>query len=498
MPRDADAAVPAKTNPAFQSASQLARMVRTKKIGALELLELYAKRVAKYDRKINAVVVKDLARARKAARAADAALARPKTAGPFGPLFGVPMTVKESFNVAGLPTTWGLPELKDERIKSDAVAVQKLRDAGAVIFGKTNIPVVLADWQTFNPVYGGTSNPWNLGHTPGGSSGGAAAAVAAGLTGLEFGSDIAGSIRTPAHYCGVYGHKPTWGILSTEGHTLRGAVAKADMMAIGPLARSADDLALALSLTAGPDDIDGVGWKLALPKPAKRSLGEFRIAVLTTDPTAEVDESVQAQILALAKFLSKQGAKVSTRARPAFDHDEAHRTFIQLLRSATSGHQTQKRFEQLRKIAQDLPAKDNSYYAQMARGNTLSHKDWLAWNEKRHKMRLAWAEFFHDWDLLLCPAAPSPAFSRNEQGERWERMIMINGKPQPSTTGMFWAGYPGMVGLPATVAPVGLTRDGLPVGVQIIGPQFADLSCIGFAQLLEREYHAFVAPPGYE
>jgi amidase len=207
---------------------------------------------------------------------------------------------------------------------------------------------------------------------------------------------------------------------------------------------------------------------------------------------------VQAQILALAKFLSKQGAKVSTRARPAFDHDEAHRTFIQLLRSATSGHQSPEQFERLRKIAQGLPARDNSYYAQMARGNTLSHKDWLGWNEKRHKMRLAWAEFFRDWDLLLCPAAPSPAFPRNEKGDRWERMIMINGKPQPSTTGMFWAGYPGMAGLPATVAPIGLTADRLPVGVQIIGPQYADLSCIAFARLLEREYHAFVAPPGYE
>jgi amidase len=391
-----------------------------------------------------------------------------------------------------------LPELKDERMKTDASAVQKLRAAGAVIFGKTNTPVLLADWQTFNPVYGTTSNPWNLANTPGGSSGGAAAAVAAGLTGLEVGSDIAGSIRAPAHYCGVYGHKPTFGTLSTAGHTLRGAVALADMMTIGPLARSAEDIALAMTLIAGPDDIEGAGWKLALPKPAKRSLGEFRIAVLTTDPTADVDESVQAQILALAKFLSRQGAKVSTRARPAFDHDEAHRTFIQLLRSATSGHQSAEQFERLRKIAQGLPADDNSYYAQMARGNTLSHKDWLGWNEKRHKMRLAWAGFFHDWDLLLCPAAPSPAFPRNEKGDRWERMITINGKPQPSTTGMFWAGYPGMAGLPATVAPIGLTRDRLPVGVQIIGPQFADLSCIAFARLLEREYHAFVPPTGYE
>lgn len=490
--------VHANVNPAFRSASQLARLVRTKKIGALELLELFVKRVDKYDGKINAVVVKDLKRARIAARAADAALARPKTAGKPGPLFGVPMTVKESFNIAGLPTTWGLPEMKSERIKTDALAVQKLRAAGAVIFGKTNVPALLADWQTFNPVYGATANPWNLDYTPGGSSGGAAAAVAAGLTGMEFGSDIAGSIRTPAHYCGVYGHKPTFGILSTQGHTLRGAVALADMMTIGPLARSADDIALAMELIAGLDEIDGAGLKLALPQPKARALGEFRVAVVLSDPTAEVDESVQAEIRALGKFLAMQGAKVSYRARPKFDHDEAHRTFIQLLRSATSGHQSAEQFERLRKIAQSLPADDNSYQAQMARGNTLSHKDWLGWNETRHKMRLAWAEFFRDWDLLLCPAATTPAFPKNQKGERWERMIMVNGRPQPSTTGMFWAGYPGMAGLPSTVAPIGLTKQGLPVGVQVIGPQYADLSCIAFARLLEQEYHAFVPPPGYE
>lgn len=480
---------------AFQSAKAMAAGIRRRRIGCQELLELYLARMQTYNPGINGIIATDLKTARKRARAADAALAKGEL---WGPLHGVPMTIKESFDVVGMPTTWGLSDLKDNFPKRNAVAVDRFIQAGATLFGKTNVPVMLADWQTFNPVYGTTNNPWDTSRVPGGSSGGSAAALAAGLTGLEAGSDIGASIRNPAHYCGVYGHKPTWGICAPNGQSLPGKFATLDINVIGPLARSADDLEIALKIMAGPDAIDGRGWRLSLPAPAKKSLREYKVAVMLTDPTAEVDSSVQDRIQAVADFLVKKRAKVSDRARPAIDTAEAHRVFIQLLRAATSRSQTDELFARNLDAARKVAPDDTSYYAWMVKGSTLSHRDWLGYNEARQHMRLRWSEFFEEYDLLLCPAAATAAFPHNQQGERWERMVMVNGKPQPSTTQMFWAGYSGMVNLPSTVAPAGLTSEGLPVGVQIIGPQYGDLTCVRFAQLLEREFHGFVPPPGYE
>ena len=480
---------------AFSPARQLARLIRSKKIGCLELLEHYLARVAQHNPKLNAVIATRLPAARKAAREADAAL-RKRGAKP-GALHGVPMTVKESFDVAGLPTTWGLTEFKGDRVKTHARAVERLMAAGANIFGKTNVPVMLADWQSFNPLYGTTNNPWDVSRGPGGSSGGSAAALAAGLTGLEFGSDIGASIRNPAHYCGVYGHKPTYQIVSPRGHGLDGSVSVADIAAIGPLARSAVDLEIALRATAGPDPIDGAGWKLALATPGWDSLRGLRVAVMLTHATAEVDASVQAPIQALARFLAQRGAKVSERARPAFDPDEAHKVYIQLLRFATSGRQPDEQYRRFEQQKNSIASNDFSYYAQLVRGTTMAPRDWAQLNERRHQMRLAWAEFFCNWDVLLCPTATTAAFVHMQTGERWERMLNVNGKPQPTTTQMFWAGYSGMCFLPSTVAPVGLTKQGLPVGVQIVGPQYGDLATIRFAQLIERDYYAFSAPPAY-
>ena len=243
----------------FRSAKQLASMIRKKKIGCLELLDLYLKRVEHYNPKINAIIFMNVEAARKRAKQADRALAKGEV---WGPLHGVPMTIKESYDVVGMPTTWGAPQYKDNYPLKNAIAVDRFLKAGVVLFGKTNVPLYLADWQTFNAIYGTTHNPWDLTRVPGGSSGGSAAALAAGLTGIESGSDIGASIRNPAHYCGVYGHKPTYGIASPRGHALPGGVAAGDISAIGPLARSGEDLALALEVMAGPDDIDGVGWRL--------------------------------------------------------------------------------------------------------------------------------------------------------------------------------------------------------------------------------------------
>ena len=479
----------------FRSARQLARDIRRKKVGALELLELYLARVERHNPRLNAIVVTDLAGARKRARAADRALARGEV---WGALHGVPMTIKESYDVVGMPTTWGLPQLKDNYPQRNALAVDRLLAAGVVLFGKTNVPLYLADWQSFNVVYGTTNNPWDLSRVPGGSSGGSAAALAAGLTGLEAGSDIGASIRNPAHYCGVFGHKPTYGIVPPRGQALPGRVAAGDISVIGPMARSAEDLALALGVMAGPDTIDGAGWRLALPAPGRKALREYRVAVMLTDPCAEVDTEVQDRLQALADFLGRRRAKVSDRARPAIDTAEANRVYVMLLRAATSGRQTPEEFQRNLELARGLAPGDESYFARMVRANTMSHRDWLAWNETRHRMRLAWAEFFREWDLLLCPAASSAAFPHDQAGERHERTIRVNGRDVPTTDQLFWAGFPGMAYLPSTVAPCGFTPGGLPVGVQIVGPQHGDRACIAFARLLEREFQGFVPPPGYE
>src|SRR6266545_927662 len=265
----------------FRSARQLAADIKKKRIGCLELLELYLGRLEKYDGALNAIVVRDLDGARRRARAADRALAKRQV---WGPLHGVPMTVKESYDVAGLPTTWGVPAYRDNIAKTNAVVVDRLLAAGVVLFGKSNVPLYLADWQSFNAIYGTTNNPWDVSRAPGGSSGGAAAALAAGLTALEAGSDIGSSIRNPAHFCGVYGHKPTWGIVPRTGQALPWQTAPVDIDVVGPLARGADDLAIALSAMAGSDGIEAAGWQLRLRPPRQKRLRDFKVALMLDAP----------------------------------------------------------------------------------------------------------------------------------------------------------------------------------------------------------------------
>ncbi|HXP72686.1 MAG TPA: amidase [Stellaceae bacterium] len=478
----------------FRSAKQLASAVRGRKIGCLELLEHYLKRVEKHNPALNAIIATDLPAARRRARAADRALAQGTV---WGPLHGVPMTIKESFDVRGMPSTWGMPELRENMPQANALAVDRFLAAGVTLFGKTNVPLMLADWQSYNAVYGTTNNPWDVALAPGGSSGGSAAALAAGLTGIEAGSDIGASIRNPAHYCGVYGHKPTYGICPPNGHALPGRVAVSDISVIGPLARSADDLATALGVMAGPDAIDGAGYRLALPAPKQKTLRQFKVALMLDDPNAEVDRPVQDLLQALGDFLAKKKVKVGDRARPDIDTTHCQRVYIALLRAATSGRQSDDVFAKNQGIARTLAADDRSYFAQMARANTMSHRDWLAVNEQRHRMRLAWAAFFRDYDLLLCPAAASAAFPHDHAGERHERTIVVNGKRVPTTDQLFWAGYPCVSYLPSTIAPIGLTKSGLPVGVQIVGPQYGDRTCIEFARFLERDHYAFTPPPAF-
>ena len=377
-------------NQAFLPAHKLAALVRQGKIGCLELLNFYLKRVDAYNAKLNAIVVFDVDRAKKRARAADRALAKGEV---WGPLHGVPMTIKESFDVEGLPTTWGRPDLKNNIAARSAQAVERYTEAGAVLFGKTNVPALLADWQSFNAIYGTTNNPWDVTKVPGGSSGGAAAALAAGLTALETGSDIGASIRNPAHYCGVYGHKPTFGICSSRGQVLPPYLRESDIAVIGPMARSAKDLEIALKTIAGPDETDAQAWQLRLPRAPDKTLRQWKVGVLLDAKNAEVDRSVQDQIQRLADFLAKAGAKVSDRARPAIDLLDAHHTFIQLLRAATTRSLSDEQFARTVKFAAEVPPDATDYPSWALTGAALHHRQWLLLNEKRHRMRLKWDQF---------------------------------------------------------------------------------------------------------
>ncbi|MFA7504887.1 MAG: amidase [Burkholderiaceae bacterium] len=480
------------------SARDVAAAIRARRLGCVEALEASIGRVRQHDDRINAVVVRDFDRALEAARQLDRLPAHHPDRDL--PLFGVPMTVKESFDIEGLPTTFGFPEMRRNIAAADSHVVRCLRGAGAVVFGKTNVPVSLADWQSFNPVYGTTCNPWDPTRVPGGSSGGSAAALAAGFSALEYGSDIGASIRNPAHYCGVFGHKPTYGIVSSDGHALPGQIVPKDISVVGPLARSAGDLALALELTAAPRARDAAAWSVRLPPAIHGRLSQFRVAIVTSDPTADVDESVQAPLRELGEFLAKQGARVDFDARPDFDFDEAHRLYVLMLRAETGWSIDDATFEKQLAQAGELAAADHGYEATMLRAQTLRHREWAWLNRRRYEMLAAWESFFGDWDVLLCPTAATPAFAHMQEGERWERMIDVNGREQPTTTQLFWAGLSCAFFLPGTVAPVALAAPGshyagLPVGVQIVGPRFADLTTIRFAELLEREYRGFVAPP---
>ncbi|MBM86419.1 MAG: amidase [Rhodospirillaceae bacterium] len=478
----------------YKTATGLATMIRDKKIGCLELLEYFLERAEKYNPSLNAIILLEEDKAKARALEADAMLARGEV---FGPLHGVPMTIKESFDVAGTPSTWGVAEHKNNIAAEDAVSVNRLRAAGVTLFGKTNVPYMLADWQSFNSIYGTTNNPWDLSRTPGGSSGGSAAALAAGLTGIETGSDIGASIRIPAHYCGVFGHKPTYGILPTTGYGLPGNNVPADISVIGPLARGADDLEVATLAMAGPSGRDAGGWNLDIRHSVKKALTDFKVGVILEDPNCAQDLELTDQLQTTVDKLVALGVCVNDNVSPVADTKRAHLVYMMLLRAATGARLPAEIIAEHRARAEASDLDDMSYKAIVDRAITMTHQDWCAWNEERESLCCEWATFFREFDLLLTPVAASAAFPHDQQGERADRLIPVNGNGEPTVDQLFWAGLPSVVFLPATCAPTGLTRSGLPCGIQIIGPHLADLSTIHFARLIEKEIGGFLPPEGY-
>ena len=480
------------TDIAFASATDLATKLRDRDISAVELLQHYLDRIDSINPELNAIVVDIREQALERARAMDAALA---TGQSMGPLHGVPMTVKESYNLAGTPTTWGNPEWADNICHEDAESLKKLQQAGVVIHGKTNVPLALADFQSYNDVYGTTNNPYDLTRAPGGSSGGSAAALAAGLTGIETGSDIGGSIRNPAHFCGVFGHKPTYNLLWMRGHSPPGDTrSSSDISVIGPLARSAQDLDTAVRIMAGPDAITARGLRLDLPEWQGRDLKDLRVAVWHNDAQAPVSQEVEARVELVAQALKDRGASIDPDARPDFAPAGSHDTYQNLLQATMAMRMPDDDYTSLKATAAELDADDDSSRAKILRAQVSSFKDWGTANELRHQLRWRWHEFFSDYDILITPIMATAA-NPHDHRKFGERTILVDNQERPYFEQVFWAGLTGVAYLPSTVIPTGLNGQDLPIGVQIVGPEYADLVTIGIAAELERDGFRFTPPP---
>lgn len=482
----------------YRMATDLAAALRARKISALELADRVIARIEAIDPRINAVVVRDFERAREAAKAADAALAK----GEAGALLGVPMTVKESFNVAGLPTTWGDPHFRRFMPAEDALAVSRAKRAGAVILGKTNAPLMLSDWQSYNDIYGTTNNPWDLRRTPGGSSGGSAAALACGFGPLSLGSDRGGSLRAPAHYCGVYAHKPTLGLVPGRGQTPPGAPPfprDSDLAVVGPMARSAADLALALDIIAGPDEARaGIGYRLALPPARHDALANFRVLIVERHPLGPTAGAVSGALGRLAERLGRAGARVAHASPLLPDLADSARLYMRLLYAYWGAGVSPPAYERLLAAADTWPPRNRSLAAERARGAVASHREWLADDAERTRLQQQWAALFREWDVVLSPAAPTPAFTHDHSSPIEARRLRVDGKSYPYLDAqLVWAGLATTPGLPATVAPIELSQSGLPIGVQIIGPYLEDRTTIAFASLLARAFGGFTPPPNY-
>jgi amidase len=488
----------AKSEWSFKTAIELSAALAAKQVSAVELAQDAISRIERHDARINAICVRDFERGLDAARAADAARARGETR----PLLGIPLTVKESYNVAGLPTTWGFPAQKDFTPPEDALSISRAKAAGGVILGKTNVPVGLGDWQSYNEIYGTTNNPFDLGRTPGGSSGGSAAALAAGYGPLSLGSDIGGSLRVPAFHCGVYAHKPTYNVAPVRGHTpppFPPIPLDRDMAVIGPMARSAADLSLLLDVIAGPDPLDaGVGYKLTLPPPRRNALKDFRVLVVDSDPVLPSDKDIRGAIEKLAGGLARSGVNVARQSPLLPDFAESSRLYMRMLMSFLGAFFAPEVIAGAQAGAAQLPADNKSLAAERLRGMTQSHRDWVLDDGARGRLRAQWRELFKTFDAVICPIMPTPAYPHDHSSQQEARRVKIDGKDYAYPDQLAWPGIATLPGLPATAIPLGLSPEGLPVGIQIVGPWLEDRTPLELAALIEREFGGFVPPPMFD
>jgi amidase len=443
----------------LRAAGDAAAAIAAREVSSLELTEAVLRRIEAVNQKLNAIVELRADQALEEAARAD-------RAGAEGPLHGVPITVKEAFNVAGLHTTWGNPEFTDYVADWDATVVARLRRAGAVIVGKANAHFMLADFaQTFNDVYGRTNNPWNPELTPGGSSGGSAAAVAAGETFLDFGSDLVGSIRIPAAFCGVYGLKPTVGVVPLTGLQPPGPPAPPSEMSymsnVGPFARAAGDLRTALTATAGPED-PAYSWSLPAPRASK--LQDFRVGVVVAEVASEVGDILSNAVDELASA----GVRIVEGWPDGVDPAAVAKAFGYHVELFFAFAQPGGRFERLPEL--------------------------IEYEQRRMAVRAAWGRYFREVDAFLCPVNFTPAFPHDPRPFE-QRTVPTSDGERPYDAQPFWISHASLPGLPAVSAPMGRTRHGLPVGMQIIGPLYEDDSAITFAELAAGVVGGYEQPP---
>ena len=488
------------------SAAELMKALRNKDVGALELLEFYIDRYTRLNPQINAIVATDFAAARERAKQADAAFVRGEY---WGPLHGLPMTIKDNIAVKGMPATHGMPIAKDFVPAANADVVEALLKAGAIIFGKTNLPFMGMDTQTFNDVYGQTNNPWDLTKTPGGSSGGAAAALAGGLTGLEIGNDIGGSIRIPSHFCGVYGHKPSFGIVSTGGGSKPWGLMRPDyvdlvydppldLVVYGPLARSAEDLKLAMDCIVGPPAYQRPAIKIELPPPRKNHLKDFRVGLWFDDPAFPPDNEVGACLQDLVERLVKAGCDPKAE-KPDVDLRQSHGLRNDFEAMTMCHLQPPEEFEKIKDQLSTFGEDDEGFMSRYHKALTADHRDWNLLNYARAFVREKWLDYFKTFDVLLCPVVRIAAHP-HDHTPIVDRVVPFNSQEHKywDVVGP-WNALSLVAYLPSTIAPIGFTSTGLPVGVQIIGPYLEDYTPIEFARLIEAQITGpFQLPPGFE
>ena len=452
-------------------AARQAAAIRTGELSSRELLDVFLDRIAELNPRLNAVVTLDADRAREEAARCDDEQARGRLR---GALHGLPATVKDAIEVAGMRATGGSPDLSAYVPERDAPAVARLRDAGAVIFGKTNVPLWSGDVQTFNDLFGTTNNPWGLDRTPGGSSGGAAAAVACGLTAFELGTDIGGSVRFPSHFCGVYGLKTSVGVVSQRGYLdhVGGGAIDADINVFGPLARSAEDLELLLGVVAGPPPEQAPAWRLELPAARVDSLQGLRVGVWLDEPTAPLDRASRDVLRAAVDAMDSAGARVA-EAHPPVEFVEQVALFNQLI----------------------MPAIATSFGDERGRPLAGSHYDWLALQRRRAQLRRTWAEWFAGFDVLLCPVTVTAAFPHTQEGTFMDRTLQLDIGERPYADLTHWTGLIGVVDLPSAVPPVGRTADGLPVGIQVVAPYLHDRTAAVVAGAIGEVCGGYEPPP---
>jgi amidase len=466
----------------FASALEAAQAIRRKRVSSEELTRRAFERIDHYDPQINSFVYKLREEALARARRLDRSLAKGKRLGVF---HGVPVNIKESFGVAGQPCTWGIPAFKDAKAGQNSEAADRLLEAGAVLIGGTNVPVNLGDIQSYNKIYGTTNNPWDLTRTPGGSSGGSAAALAAGLGYLSVGSDIGGSLRSPAHCCGIYAHKPTLDLVSLRGHLPGGALQTPGfttlLAAAGPMARSAEDLLAALKVLGGPIGCDAKAWRWKMPAPRARTLKEYRVGYVLDDPNAPVTPEMKPLLEQTITALGRAGAQLKPGWPPGYDHGKLLANYLFMLRAFLFSVVPQARQNQ------------NA----IGEPGLASFAEWQRQNLMRLAFRAQWQAYFQDVDVFLSPVMFTPAFPHDHSEPMDQRTIATSAGPAPYWNIFHWIAPATLTGCPATAAPIGLTASGLPSDIQIMGPLWEDAMPITFAALMAREIGGFLPPAGY-